>query len=65
MKEKRVYICELCDSEYHSESEAIKCEKSHVGIKNIGGVSYASGSKYPARIKVTFDDNKSVTYRLP
>ena len=29
MREKKIYTCELCNTDYNSKAEALQCEKNH------------------------------------
>lgn len=58
MKEKRLYTCDICNTDYANKEDAIKCEKNHkllekatiVGeYKSVGMIP--SGEPYKIRVK--------------
>lgn len=67
MKELKLYVCEVCGTQYADRANAKVCEKSHKVPQRISGCKYLSRkqdqSGYPQKISVIFDDGKSVDYR--
>lgn len=58
MKEKKLYTCDVCNTDYADKQKAIACEKNHkllekatiIGVyKPIG--QYPSGEPYKIRVK--------------
>lgn len=49
MKEKRVYICELCRTEYAKEQDAMDCEAYHLSPKKIIDKRYVNMRKDQCR----------------
>ena len=69
MKEKRVYICEKCGSQYDSGLDAEECESTHimpvsVDCKNVHFCRPSDGPefRYPLRIRINMEDGRKVTY---
>lgn len=66
MKEKTLYQCEICGTEYAQEDNALKCESSHRAIESVVPKKYRSlksnPSGYPDRVLVTFDDGEEIEY---
>ena len=59
------YVCEICNSEYESEAEAITCENYHINSTGLTSKSYESkDSKYPDAVNVRMADTSIQTYRL-
>lgn len=68
MKEKKLYTCEICHTDYASKSYAEFCEKSH---KTTKGASITEVYKpvtmckdgYPIKIFFTFADGTTIMYK--
>ena len=61
MKEKKLYTCEICHTDYAEKSDAIGCEKNHklLGKAVVVGEYKSMGSVIngiPIKIKVKFPD---------
>lgn len=63
MREKKLYVCDICHTVYANKDDAIKCEKTHkllekatiVGdYKSIG--QFPNGEPYKIRIKFPGED---------
>lgn len=64
MKELKLYVCEVCHTQYAERQRAKNCEKSHVGEPKIVESCYSSqNNKYPCKLIVEFKDGKRITYR--
>ena len=68
MKEKMLYVCEICHTEYAKQSDAEACESSHktkLKITDCRYLSYRSShSGFPVSIKVTDKDTgETVVYK--
>lgn len=67
MKEKRVYICELCKTEYAKEQDAMECEAFHQLPKKIIGKRYVNMRKdacvAPLEITMQMENGDAYTYR--
>lgn len=70
MKEKKLYTCELCHTNYEEKETALKCEKNHKLLdKAVIVGEYKTMSMYPSgkpyRIKVKFPGSNDWTeYRI-
>ena len=70
MKEKKLYSCEICNTDYAKKETAVKCEKNHKLLEKatIVGKYKAMGihpSGKPHRIMVKFPDSDVWTeYKL-
>lgn len=69
MKEKKLYTCDICNTDYANKAEAIECEKNHkllekatiVGnYKSIG--QFPNGEPYKIRVKFPNTD-KWIEYK--
>lgn len=67
MKEKKLYTCEICHTDYAEKSRCAECEKSHktkLEIKSLGKFKpfsiYHDG--FPLSITVVAADGKECTY---
>lgn len=67
MKEKKLYVCEVCKTEYESKFACQKCEKNHkFGEKVIRGRHLSikqDATGYPVTIEVVMTDGETVRYR--
>lgn len=63
MKEKTIFICEVCGSEYDNVENAQKCEKNHCKCVEIVGSRYVgSTSNYPTSIDVKMENGKTIKF---
>lgn len=68
MKEKQLFVCELCNTEYTDKKKAKLCEDSHktkFKIKNMRYVAmnnYRSG--FPVTVTLEAEDGSIKTYKL-
>ena len=67
MKERKLYVCEICNAEYNAKEKAIACEKSHKKIKEVKATQYvhssANAKGFPMRISLTMTDGSVATYK--
>lgn len=67
MKEKTMYVCEVCRTEYESKLACEKCEKNHkVAKKIVSGRHLSIGQDakgYPITIDVVMSDGETVRYK--
>lgn len=67
MKETKIYICEVCGTQYASKTRCMACEKSHkkpLRIKNCKYLPKQNSEKgYPFRIDVKMEDGEVISYR--
>lgn len=67
MREKKLYVCEVCKTEYENKIDCQKCEKNHkFGEKIVRGrhLSIKQDAKgYPITIEVVMSDGETVRYR--
>lgn len=68
MKETKIYICEVCGTQYASKTRCMACEKSHkkpLRIKNCKYLPKQNSEKgYPFRIDVKMEDGEVISYKL-
>lgn len=63
MKEKRLYTCEICNTDYANKADAQNCEKEHCKTTVMKDFRYNAHSKYPHKIEVKFTDGTTHWYR--
>lgn len=67
MREKKLYVCEVCKTEYENKLACQKCEKNHkYGEKIVWGRHLSIGQDatgYPVTIDVVMSDGKTVRYK--
>ena len=63
MKEQKIYICELCNTQYKEKSEAVKCENGHKTPKKILSAKYHAKCDFPDHIEIEFEDGKCCRYK--
>lgn len=67
MREKKLYICDICGTQYGLKDAALCCEKNHKNPVKIINSRYLSKAKnekgLPETIAVEFDDGSVVTYK--
>ncbi len=66
MKEKKLYVCEVCNTSYASKEDAKKCEENHVGIRKILSYRFlpfrSDQTGYPQTIDVEMNNGKIIKY---
>lgn len=66
MKERVLYTCEFCRTDYADKAEAMRCEESHKKKLKIVDSRYLayfqSGSDLPYAITVQSEDGTQATY---
>ena len=67
MKEKVLYTCEVCRTDYADKVEAMRCELSHKKKLKIVDARYLARAQgmggFPISITVQSDDGTQVTYK--
>lgn len=70
MKEKKLYTCEICHTDYADPKDAERCERFHKPTKGKGfkvdGVYRpitVCGDGAPVKLWVTFPDGSKIMYR--
>lgn len=63
MKEQKLYVCELCGTQYKDKDKALECEEVHKVIGKIKNVSYHANGDYPDRVEISFSDGKRIWYK--
>lgn len=67
MKERMVYTCEYCGTDYKNKEDADACEKGHVTPKKILKPKYCSikndATGMPGSITILMSDGTEATYR--
>nr|DAM62634.1 MAG TPA: Cytochrome C' [Herelleviridae sp.] len=68
MKQKILYTCEVCHTDYETEERAMECENGHKKQLKIVGASYNRIDivpyGFPIDIKVESENGSSATYRI-
>jgi len=68
MKEKRLFVCELCNTEYADKKKAKFCEDSHktkFKIKNMRHVAMNNNrTGFPVTVTLEAEDGSIKTYKL-
>lgn len=70
MKEKKLFTCEICNTDYNEKDKAVACEKNHKLLEKaviIGEYQSIEVNKngHPNKIKVKFPgSDKFITYKL-
>lgn len=66
MKEKTLYVCDFCKTQYANKEECKKCETSHIKPKKIVSEIYKPfkvvSSGYPIHIHVEFENGEVRRY---
>ena len=67
MKEKKLYVCEFCRTEYNESDKAIACEKHHQKPVKVRALKYIpfNNDRIPAPLEVcvTTKDGEEYIYR--
>ena len=67
MTEKRLYMCDICKTEYARPDDAHACEAYHVQPKLATKAVYKprkmSNDPYPLKITIIMEDGQKVQYR--
>lgn len=64
MKERRLYICELCGTEYAKEQAAIDCEAYHLSPKKIINKRHVNDKcRAPLELTVEMVDGEKYIYK--
>ncbi len=67
MKQIKLYVCELCGTQFANKADAEKCEKFHRFPKLVTPGSFKpftmNGDGYPDKVLVNFDDGSQIQYR--
>ena len=66
MKEKILYVCDICGTEYLTKEEAQKCEENHVETLEIVDCEFVRkafmNDGFPTKITVKSEDGTERTY---
>ena len=67
MKEKTLYQCEICHTNYDDKAECKRCEESHKKVVAFDEVKYSSYKNdhtgLPLRVKLVVDNGETYWYR--
>lgn len=71
MREKILYICEVCHTEYADKDKAQRCEVSHIPLKDMKIIngkyqpvnSHRTALSWPSKIVVQDKDGNEMEYR--
>ena len=64
MKQKTLYTCEICNTDYADKAAAENCENEHEKPKSIKSFRIHAHAKYPCKIEVMFKDGETCWYRM-
>lgn len=68
MKEKILYVCDICGTEYSTKEEAEECEKNHVTKIEVIQCNHLSvkvcKDGFPTKITVQSADGRERKYRI-
>lgn len=67
MKVQTIYICEICNEDYHSEKDALHCEDRHLRIaesKPKYDIYDGDAGKFPFKIEVMFSNGVIKNYYI-
>lgn len=66
MKELKLFVCEICGTQYNEKKKCQECETSHKKPKNIVHARYVpyrnNKSGYPNKIEVEFSYGEVLSY---
>ena len=62
MKQYKMYKCEVCETMFNNEAQAISCEKSHITDFQITKRRYVRGIHFPVSITVS-NGKETRTYK--
>ena len=64
MKEKRLYTCEICHTDYAQKEDALKCEKEHCEKFDVKDFRINPHQKYPHKFPfyIFFQYSQSVRF---
>lgn len=67
MKEQKLYVCELCETQYKDKQKAIACENMHKKPVKVGNAAYhackCDADGYPDRVEIEFSDGSKKWYK--
>ena len=65
-QERKIYVCDFCNTSYNEKSKAEKCESNHKKCKEIVDVRYSpyksDNTGRPKKICIKFDDGDNEWY---
>ena len=66
MKEKTMYVCELCNTQYSHKVDATSCESNHKRVKAFNEAHYRAekvdNSGYPDYVILLMDNGQKIKY---
>lgn len=63
MKQKTLYTCEVCHTDYADPDKATQCENSHALLESVASCKFLPYCEYPDRIQVKFQNGKRIEYK--
>ena len=63
MKEQRLYVCEICGTQYTEKKRALDCEKAHMRPVGFAGMKFHATATVPDWVEVVFPDGSSCRYK--
>lgn len=68
MKAVKLYVCDVCHTQYADKEKAKRCETNHkTKIENVKPYSYKpvtmQSDGYPLKIDIKFSNGEVITYR--
>ena len=68
MKELKLFVCEVCGTNYKDKEACLECERSHIKPKKIVGARYIplkdNKAGYPMSIDIEFEDGVVKRFRV-
>lgn len=62
MREQKVYVCEICESEWENKENALQCESCHCQPVEILDYKYKFRSETPDCIEIRMSNGEIVKY---
>lgn len=63
MKQKTLYTCEVCHTDYADPKKATQCENSHSLPESFAFCKFHPYSEYPDCIHIEFNNGKKIGYK--
>lgn len=62
MKQKTLYTCEVCHTDYNDPDKATECENSHSLPESVASYKFLPYCEYPERVQIKFKNGKRIEY---
>lgn len=63
MKQKTLYTCEVCHTDYNDPDKATECEGSHSLPESVASCKFLPYCEYPERVQIKFKNGKRIEYK--